>query len=154
MASGLNRATLIGNVGREPEIKALQEGKEVAVFSLATSEVWRDKASGEKRDKTEWHRIVVFAQPLVLLVKNYVHQGSKLYIEGSIQTRKWADQSGVERHVTEIVLQPYSGTIVLLDSNKGAQQGSWQKNDKEKGDFTQPVSNASYNPDLEDEIPF
>ena len=106
----------MGNIGRDPEIRTTQDGKEIASFSLATSEGWKDKTTGEKREKTEWHRVVVFAPPLVNVVKNYVHKGSKLYIEGALQTRKWTDQSGVEKYSTEIVLQSYNSTMILLDS--------------------------------------
>jgi single-strand DNA-binding protein len=116
MATGLNIATLIGNVGREPEIRATKDGKQIALFSLATTDSWKDKASGEKRERTEWHRIVVFHEGLVSVIKNYVHKGSRLYIQGNIQTRKWLDNSGVEKYITEVVLQNQSATLVLLDS--------------------------------------
>jgi single-strand DNA-binding protein len=116
MATGLNIATLIGNVGREPEIRSTKDGKQIALFSLATTDSWKDKASGEKREKTEWHRVVIFHEGLVSVIKNYVHKGSRLYIQGNIQTRKWLDNSGVEKYITEIVLQNQSATLVLLDS--------------------------------------
>ncbi len=105
---------LIGNVGKDPEVRASHDGREVANFSLATSESWKDK-NGEKREKTEWHRVVVFAQGLVSLVKSYVQKGSKIYVEGSLQTREWVDQAGVKKYSTEVVLQQYSGSIILLD---------------------------------------
>lgn len=123
MASSLNKVTLIGNIGRDPEIRNMQDGKEVATFSLATTEFWKDKSTGEKRERTEWHRIVVFAQPLVELIRRHVHKGSKLYVEGSLQTRKWQDQSGTEKYTTEIVIQPYQGSIVMLDRREGQQSG-------------------------------
>ena len=116
MAAGLNMATLIGNVGRDPEIRATKEGKQIASFSLATTDSWKDKASGEKREKTEWHKVVVFQEGLVSVIKNYVHRGSRLYIQGNIQTRKWLDNSGVEKYITEIVLQNQSATLILLDN--------------------------------------
>jgi single-strand DNA-binding protein len=116
MATGLNIATLIGNVGRDPEFRATKEGKQIALFSLATTDSWKDKASGEKRERTEWHRVVVFHEGLVSVIERYVKKGSRLYIQGNIQTRKWLDNSGVEKYITEIVLQNQSATLVLLDS--------------------------------------
>jgi len=111
---------LIGNLGSTPEIKNLPSGGRVASFSLATSESWRDKTTGERKEKTEWHRISVFSEPLVALCERYVKKGSKLYVEGRLETRKWQDQAGQERQTTEIVLRPYAGEITLLDSAKGA----------------------------------
>jgi single-strand DNA-binding protein len=120
MAS-LNKVMLIGNLGSDPEIRTLPAGGRVASFSLATSESWKDKASGEKKEKTEWHRIAVFSEPLVALCERYVKKGSKLYIEGRLETRKWQDQAGQERQTTEIVLRPYASEITLLDSaSRGA----------------------------------
>ena len=119
MAGSLNKITLIGNVGKDPEIRSTQDGREVASFSLATSDAWRDKGSGEKKEKVEWHKVVVFQPHLVGVIKSYVRKGSKLYIEGSLQTRKWTDNSGIEKYVTEVVLQPYSGTLLLLDNRSG-----------------------------------
>lgn len=113
--SNINRAILIGNVARDPEIRSTQNGTRVANFSLATNESWTDKASGERRERAEFHRIVVFNEHLVGVVEKYVRKGSKLYLEGQIQTRKWQDKSGVEKFATEIVLQRYRGEIVLLD---------------------------------------
>ncbi len=101
----LNKVTLIGFVGQDPEIRATQYGREIASFSLATTESWKDKSSGERKEKTEWHKIVVFSQGLTGIIKNYVKKGSKLYIEGSLVTRKWTDKNGVEKYTTEIVLQ-------------------------------------------------
>lgn len=116
MAVGLNRVELIGNVGREPEIRYTKDGKEIASFSLATTDVWTDKASGEKKEKTEWHRIAVFYEGLVTLVKNYVHKGTRLYINGSLHTRKWTDPNGIEKQSSEIVLQNQSAVLILLDT--------------------------------------
>jgi single-strand DNA-binding protein len=112
--SSINKAILIGRVGKDPEIRATNNGKEIASFSLATSESWKDKASGERKEKTEWHNIVVFNEGLVSVVKNYVKKGSQLYVEGAIQTRKWQDSNGADRYTTEIVLQAYGGTLQLL----------------------------------------
>jgi len=115
MASSLNKVMLIGNLGQDPEIRAFQSGGRVASFSLATSESWKDKTSGEKKEKTEWHRIAVFSEPLVVLCERYLKKGSKVYIEGQLETRKWQDKAGQERQTTEIVLRPYAGEITLLD---------------------------------------
>jgi single-strand DNA-binding protein len=112
----INKVILVGNVGQDPEIRTTQDGREIANFSLATSDSWKDKNTGEKRDKTEWHRIVIFSQGLVNIVKNYVKKGAKLYIEGSIQTRKWTDSQGVDKFTTEIVLQNFNSTLQILDS--------------------------------------
>jgi single-strand DNA-binding protein len=153
MAGSLNKVILIGNVGKDPEIRTTQDGKEIANLVIATSETWRDKATGEKREKTEWHRIVIFSEGLVSIVKNYVKKGAKLFIEGSLQTRKWTDNAGVERFTTEVVLQGYSCGLTMLDSRGGGSENSSFSNDtvksKEKesgGDFLMD--------DLDDEIPF
>ncbi len=112
----INKVILVGNVGQDPEIRTTQDGREIANFSLATSENWKDKATGEKRDKTEWHRVVIFSQGLVSIVKSYVKKGSKLYIEGSLQTRKWTDNQGIEKFTTEIALQNFNSTLQILDT--------------------------------------
>ena len=108
MAGSLNKVMLIGNVGKDPEIRSTGEGKEIANFSLATSESWKDRATGERKDRTEWHRIVIFNDGLVGIVKNYVKRGSKVLIEGNLQTRKWVDNTGQEKYTTEVVLQNFS----------------------------------------------
>lgn len=114
MAVTLNEVRLIGNVGKDPDIRMTQDGKEVASFTLATSDVWHDKVTGERKEKTEWHKIVVFVNRLVSLVKSHVRKGSRLYISGSIQTRKWQDQSNVEKFITEILLQSHDSKLMLL----------------------------------------
>lgn len=116
----LNKVILIGNVGKDPEIRVMNNGNEVALFSLATTDSWKDKATGEKKDKTEWHRIVVYNVGLISIIKSYVKKGSKLYLEGSIQTRKWVDAQGVEKQTTEIILQGYNCNIQLLDSRQNS----------------------------------
>lgn len=121
----VNKVILVGNVGQDPEIRSTSDGREIASFSLATTESWKDKTTGEKKDKTEWHRIVVFSQGLVGIIKNYVKKGSKLYLEGQLQTRKWTDNAGVEKYTTEVVLQNFNSTLQLLDS-KQAQTPSTQ----------------------------
>lgn len=137
MAS-LNKVTLIGNVGKDPEIRTTADGKEIANLTIATSESWKDKTTGEKKEKTEWHRVVVFNEGLTKVVKNYVKKGSKLYIEGSLQTRKWQGNDGKENYTTEIVIQGFSYTLKLLSANNN------QSNSNQLD-----LSN-----DLDDEIPF
>lgn len=112
----INKATLVGNVGQDPVIRNVNEGKEIASLTLATTEFWRDKVTGEKKDKTEWHRVVVFNENLVNVIKNYVKKGSKLYVEGALHTKKWVDTEGAEKSTTEIILSDYSGTLIMLDS--------------------------------------
>ena len=115
MAGSVNKVILIGNVGKDPEIRSLQNGGRVANFSLATSESWKDRSSGEKREKTEWHRVVVFNDNLVGVVERFIKKGSKLYVEGALETRKWTDQSGQEKYSTEVVIKQFRGEITLLD---------------------------------------
>ena len=117
--SSLNKVALIGNLGRDPEIRTTQDGTKVVNLSLATSEHWKDKGSGERREKTEWHRVVVFNERLVDVVEKYLKKGAKIYLEGALQTRKWTDQAGTEKYTTEIVLQKYRGEIVMLDGKSG-----------------------------------
>src|SRR3989338_8775152 len=124
----INKVILIGNVGQDPEIKNTQDGRELATFSIATSENWKDKSSGERKEKNEWHRIVVFSQGLVGIIKNYVKKGTKLYVEGQLQTRKWSDSNGVEKYTTEIVLQNLNSTLQILDSKNS---GGGSSNDGE-----------------------
>ena len=142
--SSINKVILIGNVGKDPEIRSTQSGSKIANLSLATSESWKDKQTGERQERTEWHRVVVFGDGLVRVIENYVKKGSKLYVEGQLQTRKWQDQSGNDRYSTEVVLQGYGGTITLLDSKRdGAQDAG--------GHDAGFGSGASA---LDDEIPF
>ena len=147
MATGLNQATLIGNVGRDPEIRATSDGKEIANFSLATTENWKDQVTGEKKEKTEWHKIVAFNQGIVSIIKRYVKKGSRLYLQGNIHTRKWIDNSGAEKYSTEIALQQ-GATLILLD---GKSNEFDTKNGSEIGQ--QGSSNFNHS-ELDDEIPF
>jgi single-strand DNA-binding protein len=126
MVVSLNKVTLIGNVGKEPEIRLTQEGKEIVTFPLATTENWKDKNSGERREKTEWHRIVVFIPALVNIIKNYINKGTRVYIEGSLQTREWNDQTGIKKYTTEIVLQTYNSTVILLGNKNNNKPTSAQ----------------------------
>ena len=118
MAGSVNKVILVGNLGREPEARAMQNGGKVVTFSLATNESWRDKATNERRDKTEWHRVVIFNQNLGDIAEKYLQKGSKVYLEGQLQTRKYTDQSGQEKYTTEVVLQAFGSTLTLLDSRR------------------------------------
>ncbi|MBI2256863.1 MAG: single-stranded DNA-binding protein [Proteobacteria bacterium] len=115
MAGSVNKVILIGNLGRDPEIRSTQDGTKVANLSIATSENWRDKNSGERREKTEWHRVVIFNERLVDVAERFLKKGSKVYLEGQLQTRKWTDQSGAEKYTTEVVLQRFRGELTMLD---------------------------------------
>lgn len=126
----LNKVTLIGHVGQNPEIRSTNDGREIANFSIATTESWKDKNSGERRDKTEWHRIVVFSQGLVGVIKNYVKKGSKLYIEGQLQTRKWTDKDGIDKYTTEIFLQGFNSKLIMLNSKNDSDKLTPEKIDE------------------------
>ena len=119
MAGSLNKVMLIGNLGKDPEVRSFQNGGKVCNFSIATGETWKDKNTGEKREKTDWHNIAIFNENLVRIAEQYLKKGSKVYIEGSLQTRKWQDQSGADKYTTEVVLQNFNGTLVLLDRAEG-----------------------------------
>ena len=142
----LNKVTIIGNLGNDPEIKTMQSGDRVANLSIATSESWKDKSSGERKTVTQWHKVVIFNQPLVKLVENYVKKGSKLYLEGQLETRSW-DQGGEKKYATEVVLRPYKGEIVLLDSRSDSANNA-------PSDMSAHSSQAPLHDDLSDEIPF
>jgi single-strand DNA-binding protein len=119
MAGSVNKVILVGNLGKDPEVRNSQAGQKIVSFSLATSENWNDKASGEKRERTEWHRVVVFNERIADVAERFLKKGRKVYIEGSLQTRKWTDQSGVEKYSTEVVIDRFRGELVLIDSNRG-----------------------------------
>jgi len=150
MSGSINKVILVGNVGSEPEVKTFPQGGKVANFSLATSERWNDKDTGEKREKTEWHRIAVHSEGLVKVIENYVKKGSKLYIEGQLQTRKWQDQSGSDRYSTEIVLRGFGATLVLLDPRKDA-SGDTEQAERE---YASASGRAAPQQGYSDEIPF
>ena len=120
MAGSVNKVILVGNLGRDPEVRSLQDGTKVANLSVATSETWRDKNSGERRERTEWHRVVIFNERLADVAEKYLKKGSKVYLEGQLQTRKWTDQSGTEKYTTEVVLQRFRGELTMLDGRGGA----------------------------------
>lgn len=123
MSGSVNKVILVGNLGRDPEIRTMQNGGKVANLSVATSENWRDRQTGERREKTEWHRVVVFDDRLIDVIERYVKKGAKLYLEGQLQTRKWTDQSGQERYSTEVVLQRYRSEMTMLDGRSGGGGG-------------------------------
>jgi single-strand DNA-binding protein len=158
MAGSVNKVILVGNLGKDPEIRSLNSGDRVANLSLATSETWRDKASGERKEKTEWHRVVIFNENLVKVAESYLKKGAKVYIEGSLQTRKYTDQSGAEKFSTEIVLQKFRGELTMLDG-KGEGGGGGGGDDYGYGGGgggrVQPSgAPESFRNDLDDEIPF
>ena len=146
MAGSLNKVILIGNLGRDPEIKFLPDGTKIANFSIATSEFWKDKTTGERKERTEWHRIAVYNERLSDIVEKYIKKGSKVYIEGQLQTRKWTDQSGAERYTTEVVIPRFRGDLILMDAKRLDSEYA------EDQDFDQvpPASSAP----LDDNIPF
>ena len=154
MAGSVNKVILVGNLGNDPEVRTFQNGGKVCNLSVATSETWKDRNTGERRERTEWHRVAIFAEPLVRLAEQYLRKGSKVYIEGQLQTRKWTDQSGVEKYTTEVVLQNYRGEMQMLDSRGSGGGGGGN------GDFGggasgggAPAGGGGFD-DLDDEIPF
>ena len=157
MAGSVNKVILIGNLGRDPEIRSTNDGTRVANLSVATSESWRDKATGERKERTEWHRVVVFNDRLVEIIEKYLKKGSKVYLEGALQTRKWTDQSGQEKYTTEIVLQRYRGELTMLD---GARSGGGGESFAADEPAATPAAagrgraKAPASSDLDDEIPF
>ncbi|SOB98208.1 single-strand binding protein [Rhodobacter sp. JA431] len=123
MAGSVNKVILVGNLGRDPEVRTFSNGNKVCNLRIATSETWRDKQSGERKERTEWHSVAVFQEGLVRIAEQYLRKGSKVYIEGKLQTRKWQDQSGQDRYSTEVVLQGYDGTLTMLDGPNGGGAG-------------------------------
>ena len=164
MAGSVNKVILIGNVGADPEIRRTQDGRPIANLRIATSETWRDRNSGERKEKTEWHTVVVFNEGLCKVVEQYVKKGAKLYIEGALQTRKWQGQDGQDRYTTEVVLQNFNSTLVLLDrpgSGPGMGAGGMQEDDYpsytaggDSGGLGRGASKPVFDKKVEDEIPF
>jgi len=167
MAGSVNKVILVGNLGADPEIKRTQDGRPIANLRVATSENWRDKNTGERKEKTEWHRVVIFSEGLCRIAEQYLKKGSKVYIEGQLQTRKWTDQSGAERYSTEVVLQGFNATLTMLDGRSGG--GGSFGGDDAGGDFGSSgpsVGGGSRratvgggggggrNADIDDDIPF
>ena len=159
MAGSVNKVILVGNLGNDPEVRNLPSGGKVVNLSVATSERWRDRNSGEQREKTEWHRVVIFSEGLARVAEQYLKKGSKVYIEGQLQTRKWTDQSGAEKYTTEIVLQKYRGELTMLDT-KGAGGGDMGGDDAGGyADSPRPsvmggAKSGAGGGDLDDDIPF
>jgi single-strand DNA-binding protein len=172
MAGSLNKVMLIGNLGKDPEIRRTQDGRPIANLRLATTESWRDKNTGEKREKTEWHTVVIFSEGLCRIVEQYLRKGSKIFVEGQLQTRKWQDQSGQDRYSTEVVLQNFGGTLTMLDGRSGGGMdqmsgpsdndfGSSRAMDDQGGGFGGGSSGSGSGSgggrsgaDLDDDIPF
>lgn len=154
MAGSLNKVLLIGRLGADPEIRRTQAGAPVATFSLATSERWKDKATGEKRERTEWHRVVIFNEPLVATAEQYLKKGSLVFIEGQLGTRKWKDQGGVERWTTEIVLSAFRSTMTMLDRAERAPGADGAEDYGRANDAAQAPAPAGGAGDIDDEIPF
>ena len=168
MAGSVNKVIIIGNLGQDPEVRNFPSGGKVCNFSVATSENWKDKNTGERRERTEWHRVSITSEPLVRVAEQYLRKGSKVYLEGQLETRKWQDQSGQDKYTTEVVLRPYRSELTMLDSkNEGSQggggnymanQGSGQSGGGSLADqggsqadsYNSPAPSA----DLDDEIPF
>ena len=154
MSGSVNKVTLVGNLGRDPEVRAMQNGDKIIQLSVATSDRWKDKSTGEQRERTEWHRVVIFNDALGKIAEQYLKKGSTVYLEGQLQTRKWTDQqSGQEKYTTEVVLQRYRGELTLLGSRPENQISNDQQND-EIDQFNQTSTSDDIASDLDDEIPF
>jgi single-strand DNA-binding protein len=163
MAGSINKVILVGNLGRDPEIRSTQDGMRIANLAVATSETWRDKMSGERKERTEWHRVVIFNERLAEVAEKYLKKGSKVYIEGALQTRKWTDNSGQERYTTEIVLQRFRGELTMLDGARGAggppieggyDEGYGSGFSGEPRTSATPARGRTPVNDLDDDIPF
>ena len=171
MAGSVNKVILVGNLGAEPEIRTLPSGNKVVNLSVATSENWRDKNTGERKEKTEWHRVVIFSEGLAKIAEQYLKKGAKVYIEGALQTRKWTDQAGVEKYSTEVVLQGFNSTLTMLDGREGGGGGAGRggadygggNQGNYGGDYDRPAAPAArsggggggnFSRDMDDDIPF
>jgi len=150
MAGSVNKVILVGNLGADPEIRQTKDGKPIANLSIATSETWKDRNTGERREKTEWHRVVIFSEGLAKIAENYLKKGAKVYLEGQLQTRKWQDKNGQDRYSTEVVLQGFNATLTMLDARGGGGGGMSSNND-----FGGPApSGGGQSFELDDDIPF
>ena len=157
MAGSVNKVTLIGNLGRDPEVRSTQDGMKIVNLSLATSENWKDRNSGERRERTEWHRVVIFNENLARVAEQYLRKGSKIYVEGQLQTRKWTDQNGQDRYTTEVVLQRYRGELTMLDGRGEGGGGGFNQDQGYGGgggDMGGGAASVGGPSDLDDEIPF
>jgi single-strand DNA-binding protein len=164
MAGSVNKVILVGNLGKDPEVRRTQDGKPIVQLSVATSENWRDKNTGERKEKTEWHRVVIFSEGLAKVAEQYLKKGSKVYLEGALQTRKWTDKDGIEKYSTEVVLQGFNSNLTMLDTRSGGGGGDFASDRGGGGEFGSPGPTASRKPamaggggrrdDMDDEIPF
>ena len=155
MAGSINKVILVGNLGADPEIRQTKDGRPIANLSIATGESWKDKNTGERREKTEWHRVVIFSEGLAKIAEQYLRKGSKVYIEGQLQTRKWQDQNGQDKYTTEVVLQGYSSNLTMLDSRQGGEDfaGSSAGN-VSSGGGGESLPPSSPGGDMDGDIPF
>jgi single-strand DNA-binding protein len=158
MAGSVNKVILIGNLGADPEVRHTQDGRPIVNLRLATSDSWRDKATGERKERTEWHRVVIFSEPLCRVAEQYLKKGSKIYVEGQLQTRKWQDQSGQDRYSTEVVLQGFNSQLTMLDGRERAGGEPREPVGASSGDFGRSSAlgggGRSFDKELDDEIPF
>ena len=153
MAGSVNKVILVGNLGKDPEIRVTQEGSKLATFSVATSEQWRDKTTQERHDRTEWHRVVVFNEKLSEIVEKYLRKGSKVYLEGQLQTRKWTDQNGQERYTTEVVIPRFRGELTMLDGAKSSNNNEFAAFEPTVQPLAREVIGGGMG-DIDDDIPF
>ena len=149
MAGSVNKVILVGNLGADPDVRSTKDGRPVVNLSVATSESWRDKSSGERREKTEWHRVVIFSEGLCRIAEQYLKKGSKVYVEGQLQTRKWQDDKGADRYSTEVVLQNYGGVMTMLDTRNGG--GDFQAVGNDSASMAAPSGGGG---EINDDIPF
>ena len=154
MAGSVNKVILVGNLGADPEIKRTQDGRPIANLSVATSDSWRDKATGERKEKTEWHRVVIFSEGLCKIAEQYLKKGAKVYLEGQLQTRKWTDQSGQERYTTEVLIGRFRGELTLLDSKGSGGGGDYEAPAYGADTSQSQKSEAQSYPELDDDVPF
>lgn len=167
MAGSVNKVIIVGNLGKDPEVRSFQNGGKVCNMSIATSETWKDKQSGERKERTEWHRVAIFSEPLVRVAEQYLKKGSKVYIEGQLETRKWQDQNGQDKYSTEVVLRPYRSELTMLDGRNdggGGGGGYDQQGGGDRGGYSQGGGGGysggseppreNYSNDMDDEIPF
>jgi len=158
MSGSVNKVILIGNVGQDPEIRSFQSGGKVCNLSIATSERWKDRETNEQKERTQWHRVVVFNENLINLIEKYVNKGSKLYIEGQLETRKWTDSSGVDKYATEVVLRNFKGELTFLDSRGNNNDNQHENNNisqEENSQLNQDITESvGADSDIEDDIPF
>ncbi len=170
MAGSVNKVILVGNLGKDPEVRTAQSGSKIVTFTLATSESWNDKASGERKDRTEWHKVVILNERVGDVAERFLRKGRKVYVEGSLQTRKWTDQSGQEKYTTEVVIDRFRGDLTLIDSNRGGEEDGGYAGERSPAARPSPAANrgpaqqnrgapsggwdAPGRSDLDDEIPF